>query len=104
MPDCSDHFEFGSAGTIRPNSNGPEARKARRAIKVLGLDVPELVALRRQALHAMWDEIAAQLQRTQQRPDFAMVVRSLQARDAIGQFAPFATCLLQVVRTISRTR
>lgn len=81
---CEDRFAFSAAGEIRP-SNAAD-RAAATTIEKLGLNLPELIALRASAIAPFLDDVLSQ-------EEMRIFVSSYLEKDASGHFGEFWTTI-----------
>ncbi|MFL5347598.1 MAG: retron system putative HNH endonuclease [Hyalangium sp.] len=91
MPDCREFFVFDSAGGIRPTSDPARTTMAQSAIGTLGLDIPKLIAMRRDAI----DGAVEFLSEGPSEQEIRQFIAVIDSRDADGKHTPFASAVVQ---------
>lgn len=90
--DCSEFFDFGSNGGMKPRDS-VRAPDGARTIDALGLDAEPLRDRRRRALDDFFTAVSADPPGS-----WLASARTLLARDSSGRFVPHATAVADVIR------
>jgi len=101
LTDCREYFIFTGSGDVRPTDVPARNEMAREAISILGLDIPKLVAIRRNALDGFIQELE-KVEKVEPERAKAMLAR-IDARDEEGRNTPFASAILSVFPPRSST-